>query len=59
MPEDYWRTDIRRLRKDLEEAIRLALERRSGIGQMRAAADAERLETSRLMEKADEMLAQR
>ncbi len=43
--------------KDLDDAIRLALEGRSGIGQMRAAADAERLETSRLMAKADEMLA--
>jgi hypothetical protein len=59
MPEDYEQTDIRQLRKGLNEAIRLALEGRSGIGQMRAAADAERLETSRLMAKAEEMLARR
>jgi hypothetical protein len=43
MPEDYRRTDIRQLRKDLDEAIRLALEGHSGIGQMRAAADAEKV----------------
>jgi hypothetical protein len=57
MPEESRPTDVRQLRKDLDDAIRLALEGRSGIGQMRAAADAERLETSRLMAKADEMLA--
>jgi hypothetical protein len=36
-----------------------SLEGCSGIAQTRAAADAERLETSRLMAQADEMLARR
>jgi hypothetical protein len=57
MAQDQQRTDIRQLRKELDESIRLTLAGRAGIAQMRAAADAERLETSRLMARADEMLA--
>jgi hypothetical protein len=59
MPEDHQQIDIRQLRKELDETIRLALEGRSGIAQMRAAADAERRETSRLMARANAMLARR
>jgi hypothetical protein len=51
--------DIRQLRKELEETIRLVLAGRAGIAQMRAAADAEKLETARLMAQAVEMLARR
>jgi len=54
MPED-----IRQLRKELDESIRLALAGRAGIAEMRAAADAEKAETARLMAQADAMLARR
>jgi hypothetical protein len=54
MPED-----IRRLRRELDETIRLTLAGRAGIAQMRAAADAERAETARLMARVEEMLGRR
>jgi hypothetical protein len=49
--------DVRQLRKELDETIRLVLAGRAEIAQMRAAADAEKLETARLTARADEMLA--
>jgi hypothetical protein len=51
--------DIRQLRRELDETIRLVLAGRAEMAQMRAAADAERRETARLMAKADAMLARR
>jgi hypothetical protein len=51
--------DIRQLRKELDEAIRLVLAGRAEIAQMRAAADAEKVETARLRARADAMLARR
>jgi hypothetical protein len=51
--------DIRELRKELDETIRLVLEGQAQVGQMRAAAEAERLETARLVAQADAMLARR
>jgi hypothetical protein len=51
--------DIRQLRKELDEAIRLVLAGRAEIAQMRAAADAEKVETARLRARADAMLAGR
>jgi hypothetical protein len=51
--------DIRQLRRELDETIRLVLAGRAEIVQMRAAAEAEKLEAGRLMAKADAMLARR
>jgi hypothetical protein len=51
--------DLRQLRSELDETIRLVLAGRAGIAQMRAAADAEKLETARVMARADAMLARR
>jgi hypothetical protein len=51
--------DIRQLRKDLDETIRAVLAGRAGIAQMRAAADAEKLESARLTARAAAMLSRR
>jgi hypothetical protein len=48
--------DVRQLRRELDETIRLALAGRAGIAQMRAAAEAEKAETARLMARADAIL---
>jgi hypothetical protein len=49
--------DIRQLRHELDETIRLVLAGCGGIAQMRAAAEAEKAETARLRARAAAMLA--